>query len=286
MSEILSPEELMKHILNMNEENSVLQFKIPEKGKFTLVLQEEDVPKVESDAFENKEVETVVSKKVKKQKKLKEKTLMANTHVFSKGEEITNAIIHGIGFLLSIAALVILIVSSSLNGTVWHVVSFTLYGSTMVLIYISSTLVHSFPPGKTKDVFEILDHSTIYFFIAGTYTPFLFVAVQGALGWTLFGIVWGLAIAGTVFKAFFVKRFIHMSTILYVILGWMIVFAWSPLVENLSTQGLILLVLGGVLYSVGSIFYVWRGFYYHHAVWHLFVMAGSITHFFSVMTLL
>ena len=285
MNKILSPEELMKHILNMNEENSVFQFNIPEKGKFTLVLQEEIIPKVESDASENKEVEIVGTKKVIK-REAKEKNSMANTHVFSKGEEISNAIIHGIGFLLSIAALVILIVSSSLNGTVWHVVSFTIYGSTMVLIYISSTLVHSFPPGKTKDVFEILDHSTIYFFIAGTYTPFLFVAVQGALGWTLFGIVWGLAIAGTVFKAFFVKRFLHMSTVLYVVLGWMIVFAWGPLAENLSTQGLVLLVLGGVLYSVGSIFYVWRGFSYHHAVWHVFVMAASIIHFFSVMTLL
>lgn len=285
MNKILSPEELMKHILNMNEENSVFQFNIPEKGKFTLVLQEEIIPKVESDASENKEVEIVGTKKVIK-REAKEKNSMANTHVFSKGEEISNAIIHGIGFLLSIAALVILIVSSSLNGTVWHVVSFTIYGSTMVLIYISSTLVHSFPPGKTKDVFEILDHSMIYFFIAGTYTPFLFVAVQGALGWTLFGIVWGLAIAGTVFKAFFVKRFLHMSTVLYVVLGWMIVFAWGPLAENLSTQGLVLLVLGGVLYSVGSIFYVWRGFSYHHAVWHVFVMAASIIHFFSVMTLL
>ncbi|WP_216827427.1 PAQR family membrane homeostasis protein TrhA [Alkalihalobacterium elongatum] len=211
---------------------------------------------------------------------------MSNTHVFSKGEEIANAIIHGIGALLSIAALVLLIVFSSLYGTAWHVVSFTLFGSTMVLLYTSSTLVHSFPPGKAKDVFEILDHSSIYFFIAGTYTPFLFIAVKGALGWTLFGIVWGLAIAGTVFKSFFVKRFLHTSTVLYVLLGWMIVFAWGTLVQNVSSEGIAMLVIGGVLYSVGAIFYVWRGFYYHHAVWHVFVVAGSIMHFFSVLTLL
>lgn len=211
---------------------------------------------------------------------------MANTHTFSKGEEIANAIIHGIGALLSIAALVILIVFSSLHGTAWHVVSFTLFGVTMVLLYTSSTLVHSFPPGKAKDVFEILDHSSIYFFIAGTYTPFLFVAVKGTLGWTLFGIVWGVAIIGTVFKSFFVKRFLHMSTVLYIFLGWLIVFAWGTLVENVSPQGIIYLVIGGVLYTVGAIFYVWRGFNYHHAIWHLFVIAGSIMHFFSVLTLL
>ncbi|MDE5413210.1 PAQR family membrane homeostasis protein TrhA [Alkalihalobacterium chitinilyticum] len=211
---------------------------------------------------------------------------MSNTHVFSKGEEIANAIIHGIGALLSIAALVLLIVFSSLYGTAWHVVSFTLFGTTMVLLYTSSTLVHSFPPGKAKDVFEILDHSSIYFFIAGTYTPFLFIAVKGALGWTLFGIVWGLAIAGTIFKSFFVKRFLHTSTVLYVLLGWMIVFAWGTLVQNVPSEGIVMLVIGGVLYSGGAIFYVWRGFYYHHAIWHLFVVAGSIMHFFSVLTLL
>jgi hemolysin III len=211
---------------------------------------------------------------------------MANTHIFSKGEEIANAIIHGIGVLLSIAALVILIVFSSLYGTAWHVVSFTLFGVTMVLLYTSSTLVHSFPEGRAKDVFEILDHSSIYFFIAGTYTPFLFIAVKGTLGWTLFGIIWGLAIVGTVFKAFFVKRFLHLSTGLYLVLGWMIVFAWGPLVETVPSQGIVFLVIGGVLYSVGAIFYMWRGFYYHHAIWHVFVLAATIMHFFSVLTLL
>ncbi|WP_391117826.1 PAQR family membrane homeostasis protein TrhA [Psychrobacillus sp. L3] len=211
---------------------------------------------------------------------------MSNTHIFSKREEIANAIIHGIGALLSVTALVILIVSSVTRGTVWHVVSFTLFGTTMLLLYISSTLVHGLPAGRAKDLFEIMDHSSIYFFIAGTYTPFLFLAVKGTLGWTLFGIVWGLAIAGTVFKAYFVKRFLHTSTLLYVLMGWLIVFAWSPLVMNLSTQGLVLLAVGGVLYTVGAIFYVWRGFTYHHAVWHIFVLAASVLHFFAVMTLL
>jgi len=211
---------------------------------------------------------------------------MSNTHIFSKREEIANATIHGIGAIFSIATLVILIVSSAIHGSVWHVVSFTLFGSSMVLLYLSSTLVHSFPAGRVKDFFEIMDHSAIYFFIAGTYTPFLFLAIKGTLGWTLFGIVWGLAIGGTVFKSFFVKRFLHASTLLYVVMGWLMVFGWKPLLENVSSQGLILLAIGGILYTVGAVFYVWRGFTYHHAVWHVFVLAASVLHFFAVMTLL
>ncbi|MBU9720807.1 MULTISPECIES: PAQR family membrane homeostasis protein TrhA [Bacillaceae] len=211
---------------------------------------------------------------------------MANTHIFSKGEEIANSITHGIGALLSIAALVILIVLSALYGTAWHVVSFTIFGATMVILYTSSTFVHALPEGKAKDVFEILDHSSIYFFIAGTYTPFLFLAVPGALGWTLFGIVWGLAIAGTIFKCFFVKKFLFTSTVLYVVMGWMIVFAWGAIRANLSSTGITLLIVGGLLYTLGAIFYVWRGFKFHHALWHLFVLGGTVTHFFAVLQLL
>ena len=208
------------------------------------------------------------------------------THTFSKKEEIANFITHGIGALLSIAALVLLIVFASLHGNAWHVVSFTIFGSTMLFLYVASTLVHSFPAGKVKDLFEIVDHSAIYFFIAGTYTPFLFIAVKGTIGWVLFGIVWGLALFGTVFKVFFADRFLTVSTILYVVIGWLIVFAWKPLVATVSTAGLVYLVIGGIVYSVGAIFYVWRGFTYHHAVWHLFVIAGSVMHFFAVMSLL
>lgn len=208
---------------------------------------------------------------------------MGSTHQFSVKEEIANSITHGIGMALSIAGLVILIVYSSLYGSAWHIVSFTLFGVTMVLLYTSSTMLHSLPKGKAKNVFEILDHSSIYFFIAGSYTPFLLVVIRGWEGWTLFGIIWGLAIAGTVFKAFFVKKFLIISTLLYVLMGWLIIFAWQPLVENLHPNGLRLLVIGGVLYTVGAIFYVWRGFNYHHALWHLFVLAGSIAHFFAVL---
>ncbi|MDQ6420071.1 hemolysin III family protein [Paenibacillus sp. LHD-117] len=208
---------------------------------------------------------------------------MANTHTFSKGEEIANAVTHGIGALLSIAALVLLIVFASLKGTATHVVSFTIYGSAMLLLYLASTLVHSFPQGKAKKVFESLDHSFIYVFIAGTYTPILFHIVQGALGWALFGIVWGVAVVGAMFKAFFASRFLFTSTILYIAMGWIIVFAWKPLVTHLAPGGLQLLITGGLLYTVGTVFYVWRSFPYHHAVWHMFVLGGSIVHFFAII---
>jgi hemolysin III len=208
---------------------------------------------------------------------------LAVTHTFSKKEELANSITHGVGALLSISALVILIVYASLYGTVWHVVSFTIFGVTMFILYMSSTLLHSFPEGKAKDIFEIFDHSSIYFFIAGTYTPFLLVVIKGTLGWSLFGIVWGLAIAGTVFKCFFVKKYLFSSTALYVVMGWLIVFAWKPLVNNLSLEGMTYLAIGGALYTLGAIFYVWRGFKYHHAVWHLFVLAASVAHFYCVL---
>ncbi|CAM4352178.1 MAG: hemolysin III family protein [Paenibacillus macerans] len=208
---------------------------------------------------------------------------MASTHTFDRREEIANAVTHGIGALLSVAALVLLIVFSSIKGTAWHVVSFTIYGASMLLLYLCSTLVHSFKEGKAKDLFEFLDHSSIYIFIAGTYTPFLLVVLRGPLGWSLFGTVWGIALLGVVFKAFFVKRFLFLSTVFYLIMGWLIVIAWGPLTAAVASQGIVLLVTGGVLYTLGTVFYVWRGFPYHHAIWHLFVLGGSVTHFFAIL---
>lgn len=207
---------------------------------------------------------------------------MANTHVFSKKEEVANAITHGVGAVLSLVALVLLIVYSSLYGNVWHIVSFTLFGVTMLLLYVCSTFLHALPIGKAKNVFEVLDHSSIYFFIAGTYTPFTFLVIEGWLGWTLFGVVWGLAIGGTIFKSFFVNKFLFWSTMLYVVMGWLIVFGWPQIAANLSKEGIIYLVIGGILYTVGSVFYMWRGFKYHHAVWHLFVIAGTCMHFICI----
>lgn len=211
---------------------------------------------------------------------------MGNTHIFTKGEEIANSITHGIGALLSIVALVFLAILSTVHGNVWHIVSFIIYGITMLLLYTSSTFVHALPAGRGKNVFEILDHSSIYFFIAGTYTPFLFTVLNGPISWTLFGIVWGIAVIGTIFKCFFVKKFIYTSTLLYVLMGWLIVIAWKPLSEALHPTALTALVIGGILYTVGAIFYVWRGFKFHHAIWHVFVLFGSAAHFTAVLYLL
>lgn len=211
---------------------------------------------------------------------------MKNLENFSKGEEITNAILHGIGAGLAIAALVILIVFASIRGDARYVVSYTIYGSTLVLLYMASTLYHSFPRGGTKDLFEIFDHSAIYLLIAGSYTPLALVALKGTLGWTIFGIVWGLSVIGIIFKVFWVKKFVVLSTILYIAMGWLIVIAIKPLMNVLNTTSLVFLVVGGVSYTVGTIFYVWRGMKYHHAIWHLFVLGGSICHFFTMIFML
>jgi hemolysin III len=208
---------------------------------------------------------------------------MAATHTFTKKEEIANAITHGLGVLLSVAALVVLIVFALVDGNVWHVVSFSIYGATMLMLYTCSTLLHSFPQGRVKDVFEIFDHASIYLFIAGTYTPVLFILVKGGLGWTLFGIIWGLALGGTVFKVFFIKRFLFLSTFGYIAMGWLAVFILNPILAEVPAQGAALLVTGGVLYTLGSVFFVWRKVPYHHAIWHVFVLAGSICHFFFVL---
>ncbi|MED1865090.1 hemolysin III family protein [Fictibacillus nanhaiensis] len=202
-----------------------------------------------------------------------------STHVFTKREEIANAITHGLGVLLSVAVTSILLVFAVWKGTAVHIVSFAVFGGTMLTLYSASTLVHAFPKGRVKDLFEIMDHAAIYLFIAGTYTPIVLIVVGGALGWTLFGVVWGLAIFGVVFKVFFTKKFVVLSTLGYVAMGWLITFAFQDISANMPPEGIQLLVAGGIIYTLGSIFYVWRSFPFHHAVWHLFVLAGSVMHF-------
>lgn len=203
-------------------------------------------------------------------------------HMFSKKEEIYHSITHGIGALLSLAGLVLLIVFSSLNGNVWQIVSVTIFGSTMLLMYIMSTIVHSLPEGKWKDIFQIFDHSSIYLFIAGTYTPFLLVHLHGKLGFILLTIIWTIAITGVTLKIFFIKRFFILSTIFYIVMGWLIVLVWNPLIAVMPRNGVILLVLGGVVYTIGALFFMWRSLPYHHVIWHLFVIVGSLFHFFAV----
>lgn len=203
-------------------------------------------------------------------------------HPFTKREEFLHALTHGIGAVLSIACLVLLIVFSSMTGNPWKIVSVTIFGATMLFMYLSSTLVHSLPQGKWKDVFLIFDHSSIYLFIAGTYTPFLFVPLKGPLGWVLFGIIWSIAVIGILLKLFFVKQFPVLSTFAYILMGWLIVIAWHPLKEAFHTHGILLLVIGGILYTVGAFFYLYKKIPYHHVIWHVFVLAGSLFHFSAI----
>lgn len=197
-------------------------------------------------------------------------------------EELWNAITHGIGLLLSIPALVLLILAGIRHGTAIAIVSFTIFGVSTFLLFLMSTLLHSMPV-KVKKLFSIFDHSAIYVLIAGTYTPFLLVTIKGALGWSLFGVIWGLAIAGILFKVFFIHKYETVSLIFYIVMGWLIVSAIKPLYEQLPIEGIVLLVLGGIFYTFGSVFYAWRKIPYNHAIWHVFVIAGSACMFFSVL---
>lgn len=204
----------------------------------------------------------------------------------STGEEIANAITHGIGALLAIAALVVLVVMAAIHGTVWHVVSFSVFGTTLVLLYFASTLYHSFTPGRAKHLFHKFDHISIYLLIAGTYTPFCLTALRGWIGWTVFGIVWACAVLGAIVKAISVGSKVRLSTILYVMMGWVILIAIKPLYEAISFTGFLFLIGGGVSYTLGTIFFLRDQVKYNHSVWHLFVLGGSVLHFFAVLSLL
>ncbi|WP_188454555.1 PAQR family membrane homeostasis protein TrhA [Virgibacillus oceani] len=205
-----------------------------------------------------------------------------NTYTFTKQEEMAHAITHGIGVLLSLAGLLLLINYANLDKNPWQYISVIIFGSSMLIMYLTSTVVHSLPNGRWKDIFQIFDHASIFLFIAGTYTPILLVHLREEMGMLLFGIVWGIAIAGIIFKIFFVKKFLVLSTILYVSMGWLIMFVWQPLTAVMHENGIQLLLTGGLFYTFGAIFYVWRSFPYHHAVWHLFVLAGSAFHFLTI----
>ena len=188
-------------------------------------------------------------------------------------EELWNAITHGAGFLLSIPVTVLLIIHAASMNSAVHIVTFSIFGASLILLFLMSTLLHSMPV-KYKRFFAILDHSSIYILIAGTYTPFLLIAIGGALGITLLCIIWSIAIFGVVFKCFFIDRFEKFSLSLYIVMGWMIVIAIKPVYAYLQVEGFIILVLGGILYTFGSIFFMWRSLKYSHVVWHLFVLAG------------
>ena len=198
-------------------------------------------------------------------------------------EEIFNSVTCGVGFCLSIAALVMLIVSASRVDDAWRMVGVSIYGTSLALLFLCSTLYHSMSCKKAKYVFEILDHCTIYVLIAGTYTPFTLVTLRGAWGWSLLGAVWGLAVLGIVFKAMFLSRFRVLSAIVYLLMGWLVVVAVRPLLQHVAAAGIGWLLAGGVIYSAGLIFYAWKKLPFHHTIWHVFVLVGSGCHFVAVL---
>jgi hemolysin III len=202
---------------------------------------------------------------------------------YSVGEEIANAITHGLGVLLSISGLTLLIVYSSIYGNAWHVASSIVYGVALILLYLASTLYHSIPFPRVKHVLRIIDHSSIYLLIAGTYTPFTLVTLRDAGGFWLFGIIWGIALAGIAVEAFWLHRPKWITAFGYVVMGWLIIVKVEPLLANLSPPGLWLLIGGGIAYTSGTIFYVMKKVPYMHAVWHVFCLAGSVLHFLAVV---
>lgn len=202
---------------------------------------------------------------------------------YSLGEEIFNAITHGLGVIFGIVALTVLCVLSSHFGTLSHTISYLVYGCSLILLYTCSTLYHALPSPKIKTLFKICDHSSIYVLIAGTYTPFLMLNLKGHNGMLLLGVIWGLAILGIIFKVFFTGRFKVLSTLLYVGMGWLIIFAYTPLKSNIRPEGLNWLLAGGLSYTLGTVFYLAKKTRYSHSIWHLFVLAGSVFHFIAII---
>lgn len=202
---------------------------------------------------------------------------------YSLYEEIANSITHGIGVVFSIAGLGVLTAFASAFGSVWHIVSCSIYSGTMILLYTASTLYHAIPGQKAKAVFRVFDHTSIFLLIAGTYTPITLVCLRGPWGWSIFGTVWGLAVVGILLEIFLPKRLRWITVGLYVAMGWLIVIAAKPMLATIAPGGLWLLLIGGLCYTLGLPFYTWKSLPFHHAIWHLFVLGGTVFQFFSIL---
>ncbi len=201
---------------------------------------------------------------------------------YSLGEEIANAVTHGIATALAIAAAVVLIVFAGISRDPWKIVSASVYGFSLILLYTMSTLYHSFPIGKTKSVFRVFDHASIFILIAGSYTPFTLVTLRGVVGWVLFGVIWASAVTGVVLNAISVDKFAKFSLICYLASGWCVVFAMKPLIDAMPLNGIMLLVIGGLMYTIGVIFFKLRN-RYMHSIWHVFVFMGSLFQYFCIL---
>ena len=204
------------------------------------------------------------------------------TKYYSPIEEKINILSHAVGFIFSIVALVLLVTHATQHGDVWHIVSFSIFGASLIILYAASSFYHSAKKSELRSRLNIIDHASIYVLIAGTYTPFTLVTLKGTIGWVIFGISWGLALTGIILKFFFTGKYNLMSTIMYVLMGWVIVFAIKPLINNLPLAGLLWLVAGGISYTIGAILYGIKKIKFNHAIFHMFVLMGSFCHFMSV----
>ena len=207
------------------------------------------------------------------------------THIrqhYSPLEEMINIYSHALGVVLSIAALVLLVVRASQYGDVWHIVSFSIFGASLIILFSASTIYHSAKDETVRARLRVVDHASIYILIAGTYTPFTLVTLSGATGWIIFGITWGMALSGIVLKIFYTGRFELLSTLLYVFMGWIIIFAIQPLMDVLPAAGLYWLIGGGIAYTVGAVLYAIKRIKFNHAIFHVFVLLGAFCHFMAV----
>lgn len=202
---------------------------------------------------------------------------------YTRTEELANALTHGLGVLLGLAGLTVLLIHANLTGDPWRIVSVTIYAGVFTIYYLISTLYHSIQGPRLRYLLRILDHAGIYMVIAATYTPFTLVSLHGEWGWSLFGTVWGLAVGGVILKTFMIDRLRILAMLLYIGMGWIAVVAFKPLLAALTPAGMEWLVAGGIIYTVGIIFYACNWIPYNHAIWHVFVLAGSICHFCSVL---
>ena len=207
---------------------------------------------------------------------------MSKHKAYSVAEEVAHALTHGVGAIAAIVGLVFMLVWAVSYGDTFHVVSASIYGASLILLYLASTLYHAFPWPRVKAFFQQMDHAAIYVLIAGTYTPFALVNLRGAWGWTLLAVVWSIAFIGVIMEVAMKERKKWLSLSLYLGLGWMALVVIKPMLETVEAGGLWLLLAGGLAYTFGVIFYVWKSLRFHHAIWHLFVLAGSVLHFFSV----
>lgn len=198
-------------------------------------------------------------------------------------EELLNALTHGIGAVVALVAAAVLITLASIHGDYWAVIGASVYGASLLLLYVASTLYHAVSHEPTKARLKVFDHCMIYVLIAGTYTPFTLTSLRGPWGWTLFGLIWGLAIAGIVFKLYYTGRFRWLSTGIYLAMGWLVVIALDPLMKALPGSAFSWLMAGGIAYTAGTLFYMSRRLPYAHAIWHAFVLAGSVCHFAAVL---